>query len=130
MGYDVGASGMFGILLSEYAEQLGPIYTDLVAAVEQLSAADRSLDRDEVIAGLGEEWHQKLVARFAEIGIVVPVGAYIDDTGTDDDRPGRTDTPADDLILGFGLFTKPWEYPPMDESFRKAAAWHSWVWGG
>jgi hypothetical protein len=49
-------------------------------------------------------------------------------TGSEADRLAHCATPADEWILGFGVFTNPWNYPPMDASFRKSASFHSWVW--
>jgi hypothetical protein len=60
----------------------------------------------------------------------VPSGAYLVWTGSEDDRPARCSTPPEGWVLGWGLFTKPWDYPEMDASFREHAAFHEWVWMG
>jgi len=44
------------------------------------------------------------------------------------DRLAKCETPPNEWILGYGVFTNPWDYPPMDESFRKNSTFHSWAW--
>ena len=74
------------------------------------------------------EFRDRLIKAFAEDGIIVPASAALLWTGSEADRLAQCATPADEWILGCGVFTKPWDYPPMDESFRKSASFHSWAW--
>jgi hypothetical protein len=131
MSYDVGAGGAFGLLLSEYKEHLGQTYD---AFLEQAQAYDDGYVDDEATSpdfeGVSDRHIEPMRQAFYVIGIVVPESAYFIQTGTEDERPGRTVTPPDDFVLGFGLYTMPWDFPAMHESFQKAADWHTWVWGG
>ena len=68
------------------------------------------------------EIRDRLIKAFAEDGIIVPASAALLWTGSEADRLARCATPADEWILGFGVFTNPWDYPPMDESFKKVPA--------
>ena len=70
----------------------------------------------------------RLIEAFAEDGIIVPPSAALLWTGSEADRLAHCATPADEWVLGLGVFTNPWDYPPMDASFRKSASFHSWVW--
>lgn len=137
MGADAGASGAFGLLLSEYAGKLGDAYEEFRAAMDTVAAGSGSeddedptggADLDERLEVAARRWAEKLVQRFAELKITVPTGARLLYTGNEDDRPARTATDPDDWVLGFGLYLSPWKYPPMAGSFRKAARWHTWVW--
>jgi len=126
MSMDVGCSGFFGVLLGGFPE-LQPIL-------------------DRIDKRLGEEWHDEydsepedlveaefgdeIRAALTKSGIVPPEGASIFYSGTDDDRPGRCSTPSEEFGLGHGIFTQPWKYPAMDDSWKKIADFHTWVWGG
>jgi hypothetical protein len=128
MSSSAGIGGAFGLLLSEFSS-VAAIYGDLKLYVNQ------ALDR-EVAAEPGElegamevlQIRDRLIGAFAEDRIHVPASAALLWTGSEADRLAHCETPADEWILGFGVFTKPWDYPPMDESFRKSASFHSWVW--
>jgi hypothetical protein len=128
MSSSAGIGGAFGLLLSEFPS-VAAIYGDLKLYVNQ------ALDR-EVAAEPGElegamevlQIRDRLIGAFAEDRIHVPASAALLWTGSEADRLAHCETPADEWILGFGVFTKPWDYPPMDESFRKSASFHSWVW--
>ena len=74
------------------------------------------------------EVRDRLIKAFAEDGIIVPASAALLWTGSEADRLARCATPADEWILGYGVFTNPWDYPPMDESFKKISGFHSWAW--
>lgn len=135
MGYDVGCAGAFGLLLSQHAEKLGKVYSELLSeikALRQRCAGNPDLDGHETdeIEKLAEQHGPSIIERFRQMGIDIPGGASLHHTGDWDDRPGRTLTPAEDFVLGYGLYTRPWDYPPMSESFRQVAEWHTWVWGG
>lgn len=145
MGYDVGCAGAFGLLVSDH-HALEEILDTLA---QKIDAYGETIDEDEdfVLDEQGNriedsedyEMYRDRVADRAVSdmrtalyvdGIVVPNGVGMYYSGTEDERPGRTDTQAEQWVLGFGLFTAPWDYPPMHESFRRAADWHTWVWGG
>jgi hypothetical protein len=136
MGYDVGAAGAFGLLLSDYADKLGDLYQKFLdgheALVEELSDDEdyEECELDDEVQEWAEAFVPRFVKAFAKLGIVVPEGVRLHPTGDEDERPGRTETDADDWVLGFGMLKKPWTYPKMHKSFRQAADWHTWVWGG
>jgi hypothetical protein len=128
MSSSAGIGGAFGLLLSEFPS-VAAIYGDLKLYVNQ------ALDR-EVAAEPGElegapevvQIRDRLIKAIAEDGILVPASAVLLWTGSEADRLAHCATPADEWILGLGVFTNPWDYPPMDESFRKSASFHSWAW--
>ena len=77
------------------------------------------------------EFTKRFVAAFAEkYSINVPSCIHLLWTGSEDDRPARCGTPSEEWVLGWGLLTKPWDYPEMDTSFRAHASFHEWVWMG
>jgi hypothetical protein len=128
MSTSAGIGGAFGLLLPKFPK-VAAISGDLKLFVNQ------ALDR-EVAAEPGElegamevlQIRDRLIGAFAEDGIHVPASAALLWTGSEADRLAHCATPADEWILGFGVFTNPWNYPPMDASFRKSASFHSWVW--
>jgi hypothetical protein len=128
MSSSAGIGGAFGVLLAEFP-QVAAIYGDLKAvinkALEEGSAEDPGdLESTSEVLALRD----RLVQTFAEDGIIVPSSAALLWTGAEADRLARCATPADEWVLGYGVFTNPWDYPPMDESFRKSASFHSWAW--
>lgn len=130
MGYDVGAAGAFGILLSgSESEKLAETVRMLFDRAVEMREED-DFDIEQFEDRVHDEFIVQLLRDYNDAGIVIPVGARLIYTGSEDDRPGRTDTPADQWILGFGMLTNPWHWPEMHESFRKAASFHTWVWGG
>lgn len=138
MGYNVGAAGAFGILLSEQLE-LKDLYREFWNEVDAWKEADdeecfgRYLDDMQANsegAELLRRWEVRFREALANAGVNVPETAALCFSHTGDDPPGRQATSENEWILGFGLFTRPWEYPPMDQTFRDRAAWHTWVWGG
>lgn len=127
MGFDTGCSIAFGLLISEHADKFGALLDEFKVAVDDARGADDdSIDEQMVL--VGDAWAHKFVAKAAQAGIAIPGTATLLWTGSEDERPGRCQTAADEWVLGFG-WMKPWEYPAMDQSFRDVAAWHSWVWG-
>lgn len=126
MSAECGGSGAFGLLLSKYAGDLGSTYKWFLQKVNGTGDA-ASLTNDEMEA-IAAPCVARLRARFREIGIDVPKGAQLIFTGYDDERPGRCQVDEEEWILGFGVFMEPWKYPPMHESFRKAAEFYNWVW--
>lgn len=132
MGMDAGAAGAFGLYLPQF-DLLAALYMELQNYVKLVR--DDETDEDS----LGEpndfervpEFRDRLVKAFQETyGITVPPDANLLWTGNEDDRPARCDTPSEEWVLGWGLLTKPWNYPEMDASFREHAAFHEWVWMG
>jgi len=135
MGQSCGICGIFGLLLSNY-DWLTPLVTEIRDAIEKLRE-DGQRQVDEVMDfAFEKEWKPKLIAAFKEHGINVPENCGLHDTGTEDDRPARCDTHGDDFVLGFGIITEPWYWHESlgvqrwDETFRKAAGFHTWVWQG
>ena len=61
------------------------------------------------------------IEALAKSGIEVPDGAGLLWTGNDDERPASCATSAGEFVLGFGLFTMPWQYPEMADSFKDAS---------
>ena len=142
MGFDVGAGGAFGIELPAYEQELGDVYKNLLKAEDAWStygldpedvdngAENTDDEKDDILDQIYVEHAPKLIEKFKELGIVVPPNAHILKSASDDESPGRQATEEDTLILGFGAFTKPWDWPDMDETFRNVADFHTWVWGG
>jgi hypothetical protein len=127
MSTSAGIGGAFGLLLPEFPK-VAAIYGDLKLIVDKAleeESAENPGDMESApeVIELGD----RLIKAFAEVGIVVPASAALLWTGSEADRLARCATPADEWILGYGVFTKPWDYPPMDESFRKSASFHSWA---
>ena len=130
MATDYFASGVFGIILDE--AELGQVCTDLIA-----EAAAKPEDDGEGNYIIDAEWydqladkfHDRIVARFAELGVKIPDGAFLSNTGTEDEHPGRCATSANEWIMGFGIWnlTNPSCLKDADESFLKAAELHTWV---
>jgi hypothetical protein len=142
VGYDVGASGAWGLLLSQFKGELDrklyhAVYRALHKArhdypLYEMKGAGNLFEADFLYERL-EPQQKPLIADFkARCKIIVPRQAELFWTGDADSRPGRTATPADDLVFGFGLYAVvPGTYPTkLHPSFIKAAAWHTWVWGG
>jgi hypothetical protein len=132
MGMDAGAAGVFGLYLPQF-DQLGDLYTELQSYVKLVRNGESDEDPDGEPDAFDRisEYRERLAAAFAEhYKINVPRSARLLWTGSEDDRPARCDTPAEQWVLGWGLLTKPWDYPEMDASFRQYAALHEWVWMG
>ena len=128
MPSSAGIGGAFGLLLPEFP-QVAAIYGDLKVVTKKALEEESAEDPGELeSASEVLEVRDRLIRAFAEDGIIVPESAALLWTGSEADRLARCETPADEWILGFGFFTKPWEYPPMDESFRKNSGFHTWVW--
>lgn len=124
-----GANGAFGILLSDVkGPALGAIRKKL-ERIEEKYLEDVEADSPASMPAV-RRLLKPLRDALSAVGIVVPDGARLLWTGSDDDRPASCDTDAEQWILGFGLFTRPDKYPPMSQSFIKASRWHTWVWMG
>ena len=130
MSTSCGACGAFGILLSGIdVPAVAEIRTQMNEIVANYNDEDMEYNSPEeypeIIALL-----DPLKQVFLENGITVPEGASIMWTGSEDDRPSRCDTQAEQWVLGFGLFTRPDQFPAMDATFLDASEWHTWVWLG
>lgn len=127
------AWGVFGLLLTDYTDRLPESlmrkFTKAMAAAEE-PPPDASEHEDDQIQADCDEFIGQFVEAFKKAGIEVPEGARLYDTGSDDDRFGQCETPADEWILGFGMLQDPWTWPAMAESFRKEARFHTWCTGG
>ena len=128
MSSSAGIGGAFGLLLLEFP-QVAAIYGDLKRLVNKALEEEMAADPGE-LESYPEvlDVRDRLIKAFAEDGIIVPESAALLWTGSEADRLAQCETPADEWILGFGVFTNPWDYPPMDESFKKISSFHSWVW--
>jgi hypothetical protein len=115
MGTDAGTNGVFGLLLSEH-------YPEHVAALNSIRCEDDTLDN-----GVPDETLKKIVDKFKEDGIILPEGVELVYTGSDEERPGRCETPENDWVIGLGIFIRPDQYPKMHESFLGAARFWTWV---
>lgn len=143
MSQDAGAAGAFGLLLSEYPA-VADVYEEWKQYLLTIKALESFEEDDEPKEGLDSndlddstknprlnEFAGLFKEAFAKHNILVPEAATLLYTDTEDTRPARCATPSEDWILGFGLFTKPWDYPiEMHESFRNLAEFHTWVWMG
>lgn len=128
MSSSAGIGGAFGLLLSEFLS-VAAIYGDLKLYVNQALDREVAAEPGELEGAMGVlQIRDRLIGAFAEDRIHVPASAALLWTGSEADRLAHCATPADEWILGFGVFTNPWNYPPMDASFRKSASFHSWVW--
>jgi len=132
MGFEVGCSGGFGILIyQEDNAAICKLYAKFKLAFEEAKEKDYGkINGYELIELFKRQWIKRFIAAFAKTGVVIPEGAQLIYTEDDDSRPGRTATPSYEWIIGFGLFMSPFDYPQADESFKKKADWHTWVWGG
>jgi hypothetical protein len=128
MSSSAGIGGAFGLLLPEFPK-VAVIYGDLKIVVDK-ALEEESAGNPGDLESTPEviEVRDRLIKAFAEDGIIVPASAALLWTGSEADRLAQCATPADEWILGYGVFTKPWDYPPMHESFRKIASFHSWAW--
>ena len=135
MGYDVSVCAAFSVMLSEHASKLGGVYEEFIKKLGE-PMTDKTEEAQEVWGDekrerVAEEYTPKFIEAFKRIGILVPEPeTMLFYTGTDDERPGRTDTDSEEWILGFGLLTQPWNYPHIHNSFKKVAQWYTWVIGG
>jgi hypothetical protein len=128
MSTSAGIGGAFGLLLPEFP-QVAAIYGDLKIVVNKAIEEESTQDPGDMESAPEVlELRDRLIQAFAEDGIIIPVSAALLWTGSEADRLARCATPADEWVLGYGVFTNPWDYPPMDESFRKSASFHSWAW--
>jgi hypothetical protein len=128
MSTSAGIGGAFGLLLPEFP-QVAAIYGELKLVVNQALDQEMAADPGELEGALEVlQIRDRLIEAFSADGIIVPASAALLWTGSDADRLAHCATPADEWVLGLGVFTNPWDYPPMDESFRKSASFHSWVW--
>ncbi len=132
MGVDAGAAGAFGLYLPQF-DQLEDLYKELQGYVNLVrdGEGEEGLDGEPGDLDQIPMYRDRFVQAFAEkYKINVPPAAHLIWTGSEADRPARCGTPAEQWVLGWGLFTKPWDYPESDDSFREHAAFHEWVWMG
>jgi hypothetical protein len=132
MGVDAGAAGAFGLYLPQF-NQLQDLYEELQDYVKQVRDGESEDHRNGDPSDFGEisTYRDRFTVAFVErCGIQVPAGVSLIWTGSENERPARCSTPAEQWVLGWGLLTRPWEYPEMHASFREHAAFHEWVWMG
>jgi len=151
MGTNYGACGAFGLLLSDYQEQLGDLLTKMEedyqsvynvvnnlneddeesrAIIKQYPDLDGGGD-DDISAVMSKRWLEKITTLLRDkLQIVVPEAAELWRTVSDENSPGRQETPCDEWVLGLGVYVKPRDWPAMDDSFYNRAEFHTWVWAG
>jgi hypothetical protein len=135
MSMSSGAAGAFGIMLSTIPE-FEDVYNKFKAEVVVLEEKGGDLESliredDEELKGILSKYQTLFSALLhTASGVIVPSSATLHYTGLEDDRPADGATPAEEWVLGFGIYTKPWEYPEMFDSFRTAADYHMWAWVG
>jgi len=137
MSTNAGICGFWGILLDQREE---PEVKQLVEDINNLVASNQESDDEEIPGGwwcvdehedeINKEFFDRTVSVLQRCGIVVPEEACIIHTGSDDDRPCRCETWADQWGIGFGILMNPWEWPELHESFKEAGEFHTWVWMG
>ena len=128
MSSSAGIGGAFGLLLPEFPK-VAAIYGDLKLVLDKALEEERAENPGDMESAPEViELRDRLIKAFAEDRIIVPASAALLWTGSEADRLAQCATPADEWILGYGVFTNPWEYPPMDESFKKSSGFHSWAW--
>ena len=132
MSVECGAAGAFGLYLPLY-EQVSDIYNELKTYVHRVMNDEDPDEANET--GDPEsfaripEFCNRLIAAFAKIGIVVPPGASLIWTDSEESRPAECSTESEEWVLGWGAFTAPWNYPQdFDPSFKKAASFSTWAW--
>ena len=123
MSTSAGACGVWGIVLSE--ENVGERWMRRLATVPH--HFDKKYDSEDDAL---EQFLPRIKAVLAQRGVVLPEGAYIAYTGSEDYRPGRCDTEAESFVVGLSIYMKPWQCPPCDESFTSIADRHTWIWVG
>jgi hypothetical protein len=140
MSMDAGIGGAWGLLLSDQLVEgmseagmlsFKSLYQELKSYVDNVRN-DPETDYTEDPDNYPEinQFADRFRNLLADNGIIVPEGIALYHTGSDDDRPARCSTPHDDWVLGWGVFTSPWKFPEIHESFRKITSLHSWVWMG
>ncbi len=135
MSMSSGAAGAFGIMLSTIPE-IADVYNKFKAEVRVLEEDGGDLESliredNEEIEGILAKYQTLFSALLHTThGVIVPSSATLHYTGLEDDRPADGSTPAEEWVLGFGIYTKPWEYPEMSDSFRTTADYHTWAWVG
>lgn len=123
MGYDTGFSGQWGYVLNNV---LPPA---LMEKLETIIYED-SIARDE------EEVEDRLEAMlpevfdfFERIGIILPPNSWIHYQYIGE-YPGNRFLPEEFFSVGIGIYLPPWNWPPVDESFKRTAELVGYVWGG
>jgi hypothetical protein len=95
MGVEAGACAVYGILMCEVTHrQTVEVYEEFL---QKAAAADGDHPFDDISI---QDWYgelsQRLVQAFALDEVIVPEGVSLLYTGSEDDRPGRCLTPADE----------------------------------
>lgn len=141
MGYDVGGHFVYGVildtknkkhklLLKEFRkelERLERVRTDQESPeldtetdLNDAEAIEKALNASKTRQPKAWEW---LKSNYS-----VPE-ADLFYTGNEDDRPGRCNVDADEVIFGIGVMQFPLRHD-VSEAFRKDAQWYDWVEGG
>ena len=150
MGTNYGACGAFGLLLSDYKEELGDLLTqmeedygnihDIAYGFDEGGEIHAIIKQYPELVGGGDDainevvwqrWMGKIIPRLRDkLQIVIPEGAELWRSVGEENSPGRQETPDDSWILGFGVYVKPRDWPAMDDTFYREAKFHTWVWAG
>jgi hypothetical protein len=137
MSQSCGVAGAYGIPLANIEQKDFPEVFELREKLRQyLDDGDKngtwmdkgfnSPDQDPKV----KRFRKQFIAAFQLRKVNVPSGVLLHHTGDEDDRPAKGCDPADEWVLGFGLFTTPGSYPKMARSFTRLAVWYTWVWMG
>lgn len=129
MGYNLGCCGVWGVILGD--EHVGSDLRLYVRGLMEYHGDPEKLDDGNVRAKETFELAAMHVAKkMSERGIVAPAGCTLHYTGDQEDCPGCCGVDPDTILFGIGMMKPPWEWPNVDDSWKKVATLHTWVWGG
>ena len=131
MSTSVGICGVYGVLLD------GDIANEMVEALQEWAVAHPDCNELDIYEHVikNKRWAVRVREMLIVEGIKVPNRALLHWTGSGESRPaGRCETETDAFILGYGIYTKPCDWADefnasaWDDTWRKAAFLHTWVW--
>ena len=136
MSTSCGVGGAYGVLLSNIGEK----FPEVVELREKLRQYVDDGDKNGTWMDKGynsasddpkvKRFRKPIIAAFEKRGVSAPSNVGLQYTGDEDYRPAKGCDPAEDWVLGFGLFETPGSYPKMSRSFTRLADWYTWVWMG
>lgn len=135
MSIEVGAHHVWGVILSEFDEDLS---ADLAEVCRKLDRIEAGMDpcTEEEEADLRTKYETILRARaidaLKEHGIDMPNQASFFWTGDGGDRAaGRHSVNENEVVVGFSMFdARPWIGFTSTPSFNKRAQHLTWIWQG
>ena len=136
MSTSCGVGGAYGVQLSNIGEKF-PEVVELREKLRQyVDVGDKNgtwMDKGYNSASDDpkvKRFRKPIIAAFEKRGVSAPSNVGLQYTGDEDYRPAKGCDPAEDWVLGFGLFETPGSYPKMSRSFTRLADWYTWVWMG